>query len=110
MNLIGNMNIIKIKLPFGLNENNVLVHIADVIKDEKRKYVCPGCQSPLIASQRQQNTASLQACSLGDECERGLESAIHLAAKQQIMKKNKITLPEYACIASGSGFKGDKTY
>lgn len=32
----------KIKLPFGLNENNDLVHISDVKNDEKRKYICPG--------------------------------------------------------------------
>ena len=105
MNLIGSMHIIKIKLPFGLNENNVLVHIANVVKDERCKYVCPGCLSPLIAAKANKIQHHFKHA-LGDECERGLESAIHLAAKQQIMEKKKITLPEYVCIASATDSRG----
>jgi len=40
----------KIKLPFGLDENNSLVHIANVENCKECNCVCPSCQSPLIAA------------------------------------------------------------
>lgn len=86
-----------IKLPFGLNANNVLVHISDVERGKACGCICPSCQSPLIAAKgnkRQHHFKHDADC----DCESGLESAIHLAAKQIIMERKQITLSEYTPI------------
>jgi len=80
---------------------------ADVESGEKCKCVCPGCLSPLIAAKGNQKQHHFKHA-LGDECKRGLESAIHLAAKQKLVEQKKITLPEYVCIASAIDSRGIK--
>ena len=39
----------KIKLPFGLNENNILVHVPNVDNGKKCGFICPSCRVALIA-------------------------------------------------------------
>lgn len=39
----------KIKLPFGLNENNLLVHVSNVENGKKCGCICPSCRVALIA-------------------------------------------------------------
>lgn len=75
-----------IKLPFGLNERNVLVHIADVGSDTYCNYFCPSCKSPLTAAKGTKIQHHFKH-SVDSECQGGVESAIHLAAKQLIMEK-----------------------
>ncbi|HAU1990130.1 competence protein CoiA family protein [Legionella pneumophila] len=93
------MKAIQIKLPFGLNENNIIVHIADVERDNNSKYICPSCRSPLIAVKGNIKEHHFRHETI-KECAGGLESAIHLAAKQIIMERKKITLPKCLAIAT----------
>lgn len=83
----------KIKLPFGLNKNNTIIHVTDVERGKKCNCVCPSCRVPLIAAKGNKKQHHFKHAT-GNECEHGLESAIHLAAKQIIKEKNKITLPQ----------------
>lgn len=84
----------KIKLPFGLNENNRIVHIANVESGKNCNCICPCCRSPLIAAKGTKNQHHFKH-STTIECEGGLESAIHMAAKQIILQRQQIRLPEY---------------
>ncbi|KKM04060.1 hypothetical protein LCGC14_1768050 [marine sediment metagenome] len=102
-----NMKPKKIKLPFGLNENNILVHITYVERGKKCYCVCPSCRSPLIAAKGSKKQPHFKHAVV-NECEGGMESAIHLAAKQMIMEKKQITLPKYVSIASATDSRGIK--
>lgn len=98
---------LKIKLPFGLNENNTLVHITDVESGKKCGCVCPSCRSSLIAAKGSKKQHHFRH-DTDHECENGLESAIHLAAKKVILERKQITLPEYVSSASAKDSKGIK--
>jgi hypothetical protein len=82
---------VTIKLPFGLKENNDLVHISDVENGKKCGCFCPSCRTPLIAVKGRKKQHHFRH-DVVNECEGGLESAIHLAAKKIIQEKKKITL------------------
>lgn len=84
----------EIKLPFGLNENNILVHIADAKNGRKCNCICPACRNPLVAVNNGNKRQKHFRHDTDIDCKTGLESAIHLAAKQIILEKKKITLPE----------------
>lgn len=99
------MKNINIKLPFALNENNVLVHIDDVESGKYCKCICPSCLSPLIAAKGTKIQHHFKHAVI-KVCEGGLESAIHLAAKKIIMEKKQLTLPECSSIASAIDSKG----
>lgn len=88
------MKSVKIKLPFGLNENNVIVHITNVESGKNCNCICPSCSSPLIAAKGKKNQHHFKHTTT-IECEGGLESAIHMAAKQIIKERKQIKLPEY---------------
>ena len=99
----------EIKLPFGL-KNNKIIHIDDIAEEEKGKKcgcVCPdpSCRSPLIAAKGDKNQHHFRHVS-DCECKGGLESAIHMAAKQVIMERKQISLPEYVEIVSDIDSKG----
>lgn len=96
---------VEIKLPFGLNMNNILVHIDDVERGKKCGCVCPCCRIPLIAAQGKEKQHHFKH-DTGHECEGGLESSIHLAAKQIIKEKKRITLPEYISTAKEIDSRG----
>lgn len=95
----------KIKLPFGLNKNNELVHIADVEGGEKCNCICIECASSLIAVKGKIKQHHFRH-KVDIECEGGLESAIHLAAKQIIKEKMQITLPGYVVTESAMDSRG----
>ncbi|HAU4045830.1 TPA: hypothetical protein U2K22_003081 [Legionella pneumophila] len=88
------MKALKIKLPFGLNENNTIVHIANVDSGKSCNCICPSCRSPLIAAKGTKNQHHFKHATT-IECEGGLESAIHMAAKQIIKERKQIKLPKY---------------
>jgi hypothetical protein len=95
----------KIKLPFGLNENNIIVPVIDVENGRKCNCVCPSCRSPLIAVKGNIRQSHFRH-DVDNECEGGMESAIHLAAKQIIRDKKQIKLPKYISIASAKDSRG----
>ena len=88
----------QVRLPFGLNENNTLVHVSDVNRGKACGCVCPGCRSPLIAAKGKLKQHHFRHDG-GDACKGGIESAIHLAAKQIISERKQITLPEYNIVS-----------
>lgn len=95
-----NKNSKEIKLPFGLNKNNKLVHISQVESGLKCCCFCPSCRSPLIAVKGKEKEHHFRH-NCDCQCTSGLESAIHMAAKQIIKEKMYITLPEYVVTLSG---------
>lgn len=99
----------EIKLPFGLNKNNTIIHVVDVERGKKCNCVCPFCRIPLIAAKGSKKQHHFKHAT-GNECEHGLESAIHLAAKKIIKEKNKITLPPYNLTVFKIDAKGQKLY
>lgn len=102
-----NIKSTKIKLPFGLNKNNVLVHIADVERGKKCQCVCPSCRSPLIAAKGSKKQPHFKHA-VDNECGNGLESAVHLAAKKMIIERKQITLSKYVSIASATDSRGEE--
>ena len=82
----------EIKLPFGRDKNNRIVHITEVERGKKCNCVCPDCGSPLIASKGNKNQHHFKH-SVVNECKG--ESAVHLAAKQILLEKKQITLSRY---------------
>src|SRR3990167_2303419 len=102
------MSASKIKLPFGLNEKGVLIHIDDAENGKKCNLVCSSCKSSLVAVNKGRQKQHHFRHDVVIECEGGLESAIHLAAKQMIMEKKRIKLSEYIVSESETDSKGKK--
>lgn len=102
------MRFTEIKLPFGLNKNNTLVHIADVENGKKCECVCPECHTPLIAANRGSKIQPHFKHAVPTECEGGLESTIHRAAKQIISERKSITFSQYELTESKIDSKGNK--
>lgn len=100
------MKFAEIKLPFGLNEYNTLIHVADV-ESGKCSLICPSCRSPLTAVKGSKNQHHFRH-DVDNECVSGVESAIHLAAKQMIKKEKKISLPKYGLSLSEIDSKGER--
>jgi hypothetical protein len=101
----GSIKMKTIQLPFGLNENKVLVHVTEVEKGKNCNCVCPDCRSPLVASKGNINQHHFKHA-VNNNCEGGFESAIHLAAKQVIKVKKQITVSKYVSIASAIDSEG----
>ena len=95
----------EVKLPFGLNENSDVVHIAEVVRGKKCLCFCPSCRLPLIAIKGGERQHHFRH-SADVECAGGLESAIHSAAKKLIRERKQIVLPGYVCIVSEVDSKG----
>ncbi len=87
-----------IKLPFGFNENKILVHITDVERGRNCNCVCPDCGFSLIAHKGSKNQPHFKHA-IDNQCKG--ESAIHFAAKQIIRERKRITLPGYNIDRSG---------
>lgn len=98
---------VDIKLPFGLREDNTLAHVSDVQSGKQCGCVCPSCRTLLIAVKGNKRQHHFRH-HIDYECAIGLESAIHLAAKQMIMEKKQITLPEYVSSFSAIDSRGVK--
>ncbi len=82
---------IKIKLPFGLNEKGELVHISEV-PSGKSNCICPRCAGQLIARKGSKNTHHF--AHVTEECQSGFETGLHLFAKSVLEKNKKLKLPE----------------
>jgi ssDNA-binding Zn-finger/Zn-ribbon topoisomerase 1 len=82
----------KFKLPYGLKDGN-LVHISSVEKGLKCGCVCPACHHPLVA-RKGDKTVHHFAHHNGSECAKGIETALHLSAKEILERRRKIRLPK----------------
>lgn len=80
----------KLRVPFGLN-GVTLYEPRQVPNGKACGCICPACNRPLIARQGAQTPHFAHAP--GEDCENGLETVIHLAAKQIIADRKEIRLP-----------------
>lgn len=79
----------KIKQEYGLY-NEFLIHISE--SDSKKQYFCPCCNSELIAKKGKIKIHHFAHKNLKDCCG-GLETSLHLIAKEILSKSNVILLP-----------------
>lgn len=77
-------------VPFGLKEG-LLYEPRQVSNGKTCGCICPGCQHPLVAKQNAQTPHFAHAP--GEDCKNGLETAIHLAAKQLIAERMEVSIP-----------------
>jgi hypothetical protein len=98
-----------LKLPFGRNEENEIVHISQVKRGKSCNCFCTACSSPLIAVKGNKNQHHFRhAVEL--DCESGVESAVHLAAKQILKQKMKIKLPPFKISESARDLHGRQVW
>jgi Competence protein CoiA-like family len=77
-------------VPFGLKDG-VLYEPRHVSNGKPCGCICPSCHHPLIARQNAQTPHFAHAA--GEDCQRGFETAIHLAAKQLIAERMELAIP-----------------
>ncbi|ADI38447.1 hypothetical protein [Waddlia chondrophila] len=94
-----------IKMPFGLNSDGNLVHISEVVNGKKCDCICPSCKAPLTAAKGNIKQHHFKHA-IDSGCESGLESSIHLAAKEIIKEKKTIKLPENVLVLEKKDSKG----
>lgn len=84
----------KVKLPYAL-KNNQLIHISDLDGSGlQNDCFCPGCGALLIARKGKVKVHHF-AHYKTTECEHALETALHLAAKEIILKEKKFRIPSF---------------
>lgn len=82
-----------IKNPYGFRDGR-LIHISELGKSErglKCNCVCPSCKGKLVARMGEKNIKNFSHYNA--DCENGLETTLHLLAKEIILKAKKIQLP-----------------
>lgn len=80
-----------LKLPFGL-KGGILVHISEVPQGAACGCVCPCCKAPLLARKGSIKIHHF-AHKKGADCEKSVETALHLASKQILEEHKGINLP-----------------
>ena len=82
-----------LKVPFGLLAG-VLVEPGVVANGKACGCLCPGCARPLVAyNQGKVRTTHYFGHRPGEECGRGIESAIHMAGKDALVREKRMTRP-----------------
>jgi competence CoiA-like predicted nuclease len=84
-----------LKLPYGLQDGH-LVHISQVANGLACACTCPGCDARLIARNGGKKKIAHFAHHKALECAHGLQTALHLAAKDIILKYRTFCLPGIA--------------
>jgi hypothetical protein len=79
-----------LRVPFGLS-GSTLYEPNGVPNGKACGCICPACKRPLIA--RQGAATPHFAHAPGEDCARGFETAVHLAAKQIIAERKEVRLP-----------------
>jgi hypothetical protein len=88
----------EIRIAFGVDGSNKVVHISAVERGRACDCTCPGCGAPLEAAKGSIRQHHFRH-GVEVECEGAAESAIHLAAKQLIRERRQLTLSEYVLSA-----------
>jgi len=101
------------KLTYGIRDDR-LQHIEDVSNGLKCNCICPECHTQLIARNNSTNIREHHFQHLGiGNCSGGVESALHLLAKQVLMDTKTIRTPDfhwdYSPTNSDSFFRVGKT-
>lgn len=84
----------EIRIPFGVDRTDRVVHISEVKRGRACDCACPGCGAPLTAAKGSVRQHHFRH-GVEVECEGAAESAIHRAAKQLIRERRQLTLAEY---------------
>ena len=95
----------EIRIAFGMDQTNRVVHISEVERGRACDCRCPACSGPLMAVQGQVRQHHFRHA-VEVACEGALESGIHLAAKQIIIERKELTLPKYVVTSARSYSKG----
>lgn len=83
----------RLKLPYGLRDTE-MVHISQVENGLACGCTCPGCGAPLVARNAAKNVKVAHfAHHKTVECSSGLQTALHLAAKDIIARRRELCLP-----------------
>lgn len=90
-----------IKLPFGLRDGR-LVHISQVDSGLACACVCPACHGMLVARKGALRTDHFAHKADGN-CSTALETALHLAAKEILLRSGRIALPAARANYYGAG-------
>lgn len=80
-----------LKLPFGLRDGQ-LTHIADVSSGKACGCLCPSCNAPLVAKKGPE-IAHHFAHASGADCGYAVETALHIAAKDAIVRAGYFVTP-----------------
>lgn len=81
------------KIPFGLLDG-ALVEASSVANGKQCQCVCPGCGRPLIAyNSGVSRRAPHFGHQPGQECPKAVESALHLAAKEVLLREKRMQAP-----------------
>lgn len=87
-------------VPFALRDGE-LTHISAVTDGTRQGYSCPKCQErvvPHLCTKKRRHFAHYKP---GSNCVGGLESALHLAAKQVLQRHEAIMVPDVVVQAQG---------
>jgi len=83
------------RVPFGLRDGRVWAP-AEVAKGKACGCVCPGCGAPLAAKAQTSRRKRPHFAHLTDSgCHTGLETGIHLRAKQLIVEHRRLVVPAW---------------
>ena len=85
------------KIPFGLDSNGNIVDVHSVPRGLSCGCTCPGCGTPLVARKGTKTVhhfAHYRDQNNEFNCEHGLESGLHKAAKKIISEGSLLKLPE----------------
>ena len=83
-------------LPFGLRDG-LLVSVNDVERGLQKNVVCPSCQIPLVARKGRRKIHHF-AHHNGADCPTGLQTVLHMRAKDIIAEAKSIFVPEHSII------------
>lgn len=88
---------------FGLNQNNQLVHVAEVPRGLACHCRCVVCEEPLVARQGEVREHHFAHASNREPCDSNHESLLHLYAKQLILEAGGLTCPMTPAVAHFCG-------
>lgn len=78
---------------FAMDKNSRMRSVDEVSRGLACECVCPACKEPVVARQGDVREWHFAHAS-GTECDGGVESALHLAAKQILLESGGIVVPE----------------
>lgn len=94
------------QVPFGLRDGRLFEPL-EVERGKACGCTCPGCGAALIAKHAPAGKVAPHfAHASGEGCSTGLESALHLAAKQLIADRKELYLPRLEPRVVKPGFNG----
>ena len=92
-------------MTFALTEDGVLRHVDEVPNGLACQCICPGCSARLVAKHGSK-TMHHFAHEGGSDCAGGVETSLHLAAKEILSRKRNMKLPEVASEAIATDSAG----